>query len=458
MPQAGIQYPSGALAGGTTARASIFESYVFASGIHDPEYSKLLTYKYPQYYMTTLLDKLGASEPVAQSTFSWSIMDRTRKSATYTAIANGTTTAATLTLDITAAGVDLGYFQVGDVIRIGKSGALGRVSTIGIAGGFQTIIVTRPDGAVWANTASSLPAVTSLDVIGHVFSAFGEGTFGPEGRLYLPTEDYNFTQILKASMKVTGSEMSNKTILGDGKAWYFTNEEIMLKEFARDREILLMFGQRASSGGIKWSRGIFDFVNTGGIINTYASSPGVAEVDLQGHIEDLLPEGGSAEYLVLVGSRFLSRVQVALKDYAVGGAQNFGTLGNNMAGLDFQGYKFAGKTVYFAYYELFDDSAVLPFVGTPSATAINFRDLSLWLDMGTDSAGQKLIKLKYKQHGAIQRKFVHKVIPGMMEFDTTGAEGGFAANSFDGVEVQVLSEIGTELRLANRHGILRANS
>ena len=460
MPQAGIQYPSGALVGGTTARAAIFESYVFNSGIHDPEYSKVLTYKYPQYYMTTLLDKLGASEPVAQSSFSWSIMDRTRKSATYTAITNPTSVTATLKTDIAASGAELGYFQVGDVIRIAKSGALGRVSAIGIDTGFQTIDIVNPTGVAWANNTTSvngLPTVSSGDVIGHVFNAFGEGTNGPDGRLFLPTEDYNYTQILKRAMKVTGYEMSNRTILGDGKAWYFTNEEILLKEFARDREILIMFGQRASSGGVKWSRGIFDFVNGGGVINTYASNPGVSEADLQAQIEDMLPEGGSAEYLVLCGSTFLSKVMKALKDYAIHG-QSYGPLGNNMAGLDFAGYKFAGKTVYFAYYELFDDTAVLPYVGTPSASAINFRDFSLWLDMGTDSAGQRLIKMKYKAHGGIQRKFVHKVIPGMMEFDSTGAEGGFAANSFDGVEIQLLSEIGLELRLANRHGILRANS
>ena len=454
-------YPTTPLVGGTSARATIFQDYVFQSGIHDIEHSKVLTYKYPQYYMTTLLDRLGAFEPVARDVFSWSTMDRTRKSATYTAITNPTSVTATLTLDLAAATVDLGYFQVGDVVRIAKTGALGRVTGIAIAGGFQTIDVVNPTGVAWANNTTSvngLPTVSSADTIGHVFSAFGEGTNGPAGRLYLPTEDYNYTQIIKGALKVTGSEMSNKTILGDGKAWYFTNEEIMLKEFARDREILIMFGQRASSGGVKWTRGIFDFVNGGGVLTTYASSPGVAESDLQGHIEDLLPEGGSAEYLALVGSRFLSRVQVALKDYAVGGAQSYGSLGNNMAGLDFAAYKFAGKTVYFAYYELFDDSAILPYVGTPSATAINFRDFSLWLDMGKDSAGQSLIKLKYKAHGGVQRKFVHKVIPGMMEFDSTGADGGFAASSFDGVEVQVLSEIGLELRLANRHGILRANS
>jgi hypothetical protein len=156
MPASG--YPTPPLVGGTTARAAIFEGYVFQSGIQGIEHSKILTYKYPQYYMTALLDKLGAAEPVARDVFSWSIQDRTRLSATYTAIANGTNSKQqTLTLDTVAVSPNLGYFQVGDVIRVGKTGALGLVAAIAIAGGFQTIDVTRPDGSNWA--VGVLPAV-----------------------------------------------------------------------------------------------------------------------------------------------------------------------------------------------------------------------------------------------------------------------------------------------------------
>lgn len=453
MPAQG--YPTPPLVGGTSAVSSIFENYVFQSGIHFPEFSRILTYKYPQYYMTTLLDKLGAAEPVSQDVFSWDIMDRTRQAATYTAIANGTTATATLTLNTDATvTAGIGYFQVGDVIRVSKSGALGVVSAIGVSGGFQTIDIKKADGSNWAT--STLPAVTSADTIGHVFSAFGEGTNGPAGRVFLPTEDYNYTQILKRSVKVTGSEMTNRTILGDGRAWYFTVEDLLMKEFARDREILVMFGVKANANGIKWSRGIYDWVNSSGQLTTYSSTPGVTETDLQNHIAKLLPEGGSAEYLVLCGSTFLTKVMAALRDYKIFRSTE-GSLEKHMAGLDFHGYVFAGKTIYFAYYELFDDPQVLPYTGTPSSSAVNFRDFSLWLDMGVDNNGRGLIKLKFKQHGGIQRKFIHKVIPGMMTADGAGADGGFAANSFDGVEIQLLSEIGLELRLPNRMGILRAS-
>lgn len=404
--------------------------------------------------MTALLDKLGSEEPVGQNVFSWSIMDRTRKSATYTALANGTTATATLTLDIAAASPNLGYFQVGDVIRIGKTGALGRVSAIGIAGGFQTIDVTRPDGSNWSTTP--LPAVTSGDVIGHVFTQFGEGTNGPDGRLFLPDEDSNYTQIIKRSMKITGSAMASRTWLGDGKAWYFEVENILMKEFARDREMLVMFGQKSSTSGSTWTRGIYDWVNTSGQLRTFSSAVGVSESDLQALITTLNYEGGSDDLLVLCGGQFYSDVQKALKDYRIVGHIP-GSIGEKMAGLKFDSYSFANKSIHFVHYELFNDTAALPYIGTPSSTAVNFRNFSLWLDMGKTDNGEPLIKLCYRALGGAQRKFIHTVIPGMMKFDGDN-DGGFASNSFDGVEVQMLSEIGVKLQLPNRMAICRASS
>ncbi len=448
MPANG--YPTPPLVGGTTARATILEGYVFQSGLHDPEHSKILTYKYPQYYMTALLDKLKAEAPTAQTVFSWSIQDRTRKSATVSSVANGTTATATITTNIASdvATGNKGYFIVGDVIRV-ETGELGRVTAVGEAGGFQTIDVVRVVGGNW-----SAALLNTAFVFGHVFSAFGEATAGPEGRLFLPVEDFNYTQILKRGVKISGTELTNRTILGDGSAWYFQMEDIIRKEFARDRELLVMFGERStSSSTVKATKGILSWVTAEGIINTYASAAGVSEADIQDHIADLLPEGGSSEYLVLCGSTFLKNAQKALKDYAIAGAISYGSLGKNMAGLDFAGYQFLGKKIYFAYYELFDDSAVVPYSGTPSATKINFKDFSLWLDLGSTNAGEQLIKLRYKAHGGMSRKFIQTTIPGIFGFN-----GASPTSSNDFVEVSLLSDIAVEVKLANRMGILRANS
>ena len=42
-----IGVPHAALTSGNAARSTILESYVFGSGIHEPEISNILSYKYP---------------------------------------------------------------------------------------------------------------------------------------------------------------------------------------------------------------------------------------------------------------------------------------------------------------------------------------------------------------------------------------------------------------------------
>jgi len=301
-------------------------------------------------------------------------MDRTRVGATISsAITNQGTASVTFTTTIPSnVGAGIGYYQVGDVFQVNDSRTLGLVTAIGTAGNFQTLTASKLDPS-GSSPSWAAGTITTGFSIGHVFSAFAEGSTGPNGRVFLPVEDFNYTQILRRSMKITGSEMSNRTLLGDGRSWYFTVEDILMKEFARDREFLVMFGQKTPSTApysstTRTTRGILDWVLSSGVVNTYSSTPGVTEADLQNTIQTLLPEGGSAEYLILCGSTFLSRVQVSLKDYAIHGI-DYGALGKNMAGLDFQGYKFAGKTLYFAYYCLFDDPQVLNYLATPSATA-----------------------------------------------------------------------------------------
>lgn len=455
MPAKGNPTPP--LVSGTQVAQPILESYAFQAGILLPEHSKILTFKYPQYYMTALLDKLGAAEPVTQDIFSWSILDRTRLSGTVSSLtATGSTT---ITFEATEFGWTdavqaYGYAIIGDVFRT-ASGALGRVTAVA-----QGTVLTTKQKITITKIGNGAPTWAAADIantqkVGHVYNTFAEGSTAPDGRTFLPYEDYNVTTILRRSVKVTGSDFTNRTRLGDGQAWYWTVEDVLMKEFARDREMLIVFGKLQDSG-VKNSRGILDWVTSEGVINTYTSAIGVTESDIQGHIEDLLPQGGSAEYLVLCGNRFLSKAQQALRDYQVNSYASYSQLGQNMAGLKFKGYEFLGKSIYFVYYELFNDTAALPYTGTPTSTIISFQDFSLWLDMGTDSSGRRLITLKYKELGGYQRKFIHTVERGMMS--PQGDNGGFSANSFDGFAVHLLSEIGIEIRLANRMGLLYANS
>lgn len=445
MPQPGISYPNSL----TTDPGSgmLLQDYVFQSGIHKPEHSNLLAYKYPQYYMTALLERLGASEGVAQDTWSWNVMDRTRKAAT---VSGGTLGSATATFTTTIP--DSGYFIPQDVVRT-DSGSLLVVTATGDSGGFQTITVKKVGGGN-ITTAD----IDNGETIGHVFTSFGEASSAPEGRNFLPTTEYGQLTTLRRSLSISGDEFTNRTYLGDGKSWYFENENILMNELAKDRENLIMFGIQETDGTRKVSKGILDFVETGGKVNTFASGAGVSETNIQNHIKSLLKEGlgGSGkEYTVLCGADIYMDIQRALKDYAIDGALSYGAFGDNLAGLDFSAYKIAGVKANFVYYEPFEDVETLPFRGTPTAAKTDFSNFSLWLDMGTDSAGERLIKLKHKEHDGVNRKLVHAYETGMVG---RNQQGGEVANGDDAFKVHLLSQIGVQLKFANRMGILRANS
>jgi len=457
-----IGSPSAALVGGTSSRGIILEDYVFDAGIHDEEISNILSYKYPQYYMTALLDRIGASETVSETVFSWYVMDRTRKSGTVTNILNGaggafvadTSTDARIEVpEFVYASGSLGYALVGDVFRT-EGGANFLVSAVGQGAtdtDAQLLTIAKQGGG----TISAAELANTM-VIGHVFNSFGEGSDAPDGRVYLPTEEFNYTHILRRSFEISGTEFTNKSIIGKGPAWYFEQENIEMKEFARDKEGVVMFGKKVGTSGAKATRGIFDYVNTDGQHALYSKATGVTESDFQDMLEILLVEGSSDTLLALCGAKFLAEANATLKDYHISGSINYGNWMGVDIGLDVQSYRFLGKTIDFVHYALFNDSSMVPFSGTPDAAKIDFSSLALLLDMGTDDNGKKLISLKYKELAGQSRKFIHAYETGMMSPE--GQNGGHVSNGKDAFKVHYLCEIGVELRLANRMGVMRSNA
>jgi len=467
-----IGVPHSALTSGTSVRSTLLESYVFASGIHEPEISNILSYKYPQYYLTALLDRIeGGSENISQNVWSWYEMGRTRTTGTVTDIstgANGIST-TTLTIDtgysyLATAPINLGYLVVGDVIRF-MTGATGRVTAVAAGNGtatYQNVVVEHIDGRTWTadEVAGTGVGATTTGTFGHVFNAQAEASSAPNGRMYLPEEKYNFTTILRRSFKVSGTEATNRTYIGTGGAWFFEQENIELKELARDKEGLVVFGTSykgsSTTGDIKTGAGLWELALANGVSTTFASATGVTETDIQDTLQDMLVVGGASNKLGLCGSQIHLDVQRALKDYHIAGSINYGGFGGNEVGLDVTSYRLGGQTLDIVHYALFDDTAMLPAPATLSSTATNFKNAMLILDMGTDDKGKKLISLKYKELNGSSRKFIHAYEDGLMSAD--GNNGGKVANGGDYFSVHYLCEIGLECRIPERMGIIRAVS
>ncbi len=441
----GTNVPSSISGTGTQARnGQVLSGHIFSAGLEKPEILESLIIKYPNYYLTDLTEKIaGVSGTIFSDVFSWQIMDRTRKSATITAISGGTTTSATLTLDITADGVnDLGYFLVNDEFRVADSGVNGRVTATSNSGGFQTITVARYDAAAWA-----VATITTNNKIGHIATGFARGSSGSGGvRSYLPGNDYNVTNIHRRGFKIERGVLAEKTYV-DNETWYYKQEDFEQKEFMRDFEAKLVFGKRyLDRTGVNQTRGLMEYAEGSGQSVTFSSSVGASEADLSQLLQQLYPQQGSNDLIALCGEKILFDINHAL-------GPNYRTIPREgipqqLAGLNFQSYEIGGKRVHFAYFEMFSDSAVVPVV-TPSSTAKDFRNVALVLDFGTVAgAGERNIQVKYRD-GA---KFIQKMIPGMV------GEGLQTSNAYDGIQGELLTEFTTAVLLPNRLGLLYANS
>lgn len=448
-PVPGIQIPTTAVAGGTTYNSTgLLEGHIFNNGLEKPDVLSALIIKYPEYYLTSLLDKIGATEEIDNDTISWNIMGRTRKGATVASISNGTTATVTCVLDTAydAATGNLGYFLVGDTVRVSESGEIGRITAVSNSGGtVQTIDMVRYAGGNWSTSL-----ILANFHIGHIGSMFGEGSTGAGGyRNYLPDADYNVTTVLRRDFKITRSAMKSKKWVNapGGKDWYFAQEDFEHREIMRDLEATLIFGKRFKSTalqGANLSRGLMEYAEGSGVTSTFSSAVGVQEADWSNLLTQLSDQQGSNELVALCGTQILSDTQHALAD-------RYRSIPNSekpasIAGLNFQSYEILGKKVHFAKYELFSDTAIVPSV-TASSTVKDFRNLALILDFSQTENGTN-IQLKYR-NGA---KMIQKMIPGM---PSPGLE---AANKFDGIEGALLTEFMPVCFLPNRLGLVYANS
>lgn len=398
--------------------------------------------------MTSLLDKIGATSEIPNDTISWQIMDRTRRGAAVTNVANGTTATATLTLDVpfSSANGNLGYFLVGDTIRVAQNGEIGRVVAVGSSGGtVQTIDVVRLAGGNWS--LALLPATCN---IGHIGSMYGEGSTGAGGyRNYFPDNDWNVTTKLRRDFRISRDAMKSIKWVNSpsGKNWYFAQEDFEQREIMRDLEATLVFGRRFKASSLQaasMSRGLMEYAEGSGKQITFSSSVGVQEADWSELLTQLSDEQGGNELVALCGTRILADTQHALADRyrAIPQSEQPAAI----AGLGFTSYELLGKKVHFGKYELFSDTTIVPAVSA-SSTARDFRNLALVLDFSQTDNGTN-IQIKYRE-GA---KMIQKLIPGM------ASPGLEAANKFDGMEGSLLTEFMPVVFLPNRLGLVFANS
>ena len=436
----GTNTPSSITGTGTTSAASVLSGHIFNAGLEQPEILRDLIVKFPNYWFSKLLEEVpDVSGEIESDTYSWQIMDRTRKGAVLTYVSGAGTGAVVVATDIAASGTNLGYFLVGDEVRVANTGENFRVTAVSVSGGFQRITLEKFD-------ADATVAQAELDgfSIGHIATGFARGSAGSGGtRVYLPGSDYNVTNIHRRGAVIERGVMAQKTYVDD-TSWYFKQEDFEQKEFLRDFQLKVLFG-KLNKGTVNQTKGIMNYAENSGNTVGFNSTIGVQEADWMTLAESLIPQQGSDDLVVLMGQRIFIQNQAALGD-------RYRSIPNSekpaqLAGLNFNSYEIGNKKFHFKYFDVFSDTAVVPSV-TPSSTAKDFKNVALVLDMGYATPGQRNIQVKYRKDA----KFIQKFITGM------ASPGPTASNGYDGLQMELLCEFTTACLLPNRLGLVYANA
>jgi hypothetical protein len=435
---------SAGFTGSKLGNPSVQTAYVFAD-LQKPDISEMLTYRFPQYTLTTLLDRLGRNAGVraGDDTFSWFEKGRFRKSYAVGAGSSGLTGGTTATVKLLSTTVADANLLVGDVLRF-ENDQFGFITAIAQNSADVDLTVSSADGN-WDLGAG--------DAFGHLYNAQTEFSDSPSGRVWQEEQVTEKLAIMRRSVICSTTEAGNIKWIDGGRSYYFRNEMETLKEFQFDKEMYILTGKSfgtLSTTGRQSGNGIIPRVLVDGVVGNYSSA--IVETDIQAQVENMILNSPAREYTVLCGIQAFGDIQKALAPYVMDGGMNYGSLGTigNKVGLNIQQYQYMGVTLNLQQYLPFSDTTIFP---KPVNGGIDYGKVALFVNMGSDSEGTPLISLKHKEDGFGNSLAFRRTVQSGISTPEGNASVN-RSNGKDGFTVDLYASIGVELRAVNNHGIL----
>lgn len=155
-------------------------------------------------------------------------------------------------------------------------------------------------------TAANIADNSKILVIG---TAFEEGSLPPTGQAYDPFRRYNYTQIFRRTLEISGT--AEETELRTGDALKEAKREA-LEYISIDIERSFWFGHRAQDTyqgkPRRFMGGVMSQLNASNVFDASTKTDGVSFEDLEGWMKDLF-KYGSSEKMVFSGDLALLTVQ-----------------------------------------------------------------------------------------------------------------------------------------------------
>jgi len=324
-------------------------------------------------------------------------------------------------------------------------------------GNTDTVSVVRMDGG----TLTAEDNATELIVIGNIYA---QGTNQPTE--FYQTDVQKRTNpylITKETYEVNGSQATNIGWINVGNGdyrWYVKGEMDTRKRFMNQREMMMLFSQKVSSGNITidgsntvtGSEGYFAAVQDRGITTSGSFGDGAGFADLDTIIFELDKQGAPPEYAMYVDTATSLKIDDMLAagiatQTTAGLPGQFGAFQNSAdmaVKLGFKSFTRGSYTFHKHGWKLMSDPTLLgayttkPFVGA-------MVPMTQVADPKTGIKAPAL-EMNYKETNGYSRELEHWV--------EGGGVLGFKTNDKDTAKFHYRSECNLITRAANQHVVL----
>lgn len=439
-------------------QASFYENVVSgfdAFDIHKPEVDEVPKRPFGKQFAGHFLNmrEWMYYKKVEQTTFGHWELSRYHASFRSRAIVAASAAGATQTIVISASDVDSSnrfYPRYGDTVMYGAGEITGTIIDVDISTPSAPEIVVRPN-----NGSKALPALALGQVLIIISGAFAEATGQPAPAVSGAEYHDNDTQIIKETITVSGTEMTNKswlTIKGEKEAaYYHIGQEALDYRMALKIDGAIEFQERTTNAALVGENGL-PLKTTEGYLqyakrraNPYPVASGAMDVDDFDAIDLIMEATDSGNFdMVMAGAKRMQNIDNALFGFFADSSDTFisrvvneelyGGRKSQDAVVDFKFLTKSGRTHMFKRNRNWSDPTRYG-----ADAAYKMQDWALFYQLNRDVSevtgeSYESIGYRYKEKGGYNR---------MMEVFTIGGAGnGAKQNDLDKRDFHQRCDIG----------------
>jgi len=370
------------------------ENNIFEASLKKPEFDTVIKELAPRYYITDVLDKIGATGTFSNDEIFWGEEGYFKKNQTVDNV-----TVTTNTADVTIEETER-YFVTQDTISL-VSGKQVVVTNI-VSTSPQVITVKTLDN-------SDLVEADFIDgsnkTLYHIGSQMEKCGTAPAGRYFAPTKQSAKQTIFTTTADYCVDDTNQMIFIGNTGYWYARNQILKRKEHRVVKQGNILWGNGSDNSG----QGLVPIIFERGTV--ISDSTSVTEDEVMNFINTLALNGADynySEYLCMAGNKYMLAVTKALKAYVVNSNADSRYFNGKAGdfGIVLKTYNINGTIITFMRSSALDEPGAANVSGIPDT-----QNMGLYLNVGENDRGRgiELLHKKIEVTGAIENESTYRI-------------------------------------------------